>query len=294
MSIRKEDDDSSVNNALLSKDNSPQVESTQHDEDDNHCVYENLDPDKLVDAYGFGRYQIFGYFLTEVMNFFYSAALVIDPPYSTTLLKEFDISCSSFVWKEAGLTAFTVGAVLLVPIMSTLADEYGRRPLAVLCLCLAWNNTVVDLDRCRRSGIVVEEKREPLSAMLKSPALLKLLFINGFVQFSMAFYYFGISFLSVDLSEDRFTAYMLSAWTSRNTSNAICWTPDPVRYFHRLTRTIRHETKERPLPPDIRSLTASDEYTVDMRDREQLMEEQNLDDEENTEDGETPKPFKED
>ncbi|WKY13353.1 hypothetical protein Q1695_004289 [Nippostrongylus brasiliensis] len=540
-------------------DATPQVESTQHDEDDNHCVYENLDPDKLVDAYGFGRYQIFGYFLTEVMNFFYSAALyvmpyvepepilhcsyrnesvpvdescrikennstsiegicgviedtvlrVIDPPYSTTLLKEFDISCSSFVWKEAGLTAFTVGAVLLVPIMSTLADEYGRRPLAVLCLCLAffchclaalspnyyifvalrfiigassdtyyslcsilscelipsksrawitvvqtiawvfgmfwvgilslfihewrlmyfacaapgvvsvlyhfylpesphwliqhaqykgiekyiersnkWNNTVVDLDRCRRSGIVVEEKREPLSAMLKSPALLKLLFINGFVQFSMAFYYFGISFLSVDLSEDRFTAYMLSAFVElpgglvvtplmlyagrrilcvtsialqglfvmvapffRDTEwimvtfflagklvNSITYSVHPIYMTEQVPTSVRSmsysiinipqslgiivapylrhielgpyyvkfvgvglicltaaalclllpETKERPLPPDIRSLTASDEYTVDMRDREQLMEEQNLDDEENTEDDQSP------
>ncbi|KHJ83294.1 hypothetical protein OESDEN_17008, partial [Oesophagostomum dentatum] len=28
----------------------------------------------------------------------------------------------------------------------------------------------------------------------------------------MAFYYFGLSFLSVDLSDDNFTAYMLSAF----------------------------------------------------------------------------------
>lgn len=31
-------------------------------------------------------------------------------------------------------------------------------------------------------------------------------------RFVMAFYYFGLSFLSVDLSEDRFTAFMLSAF----------------------------------------------------------------------------------
>ncbi|KAK6049428.1 hypothetical protein COOONC_13067 [Cooperia oncophora] len=121
--------------------------------------YVDLDPDKLLDAYGFGRYQFFGYFLSECLNFFYSAAMYVmpyvepnpilgcvyknkslpvdescqitadsegspsgvcgvapgtsltikDPEYSTSLITEFDISCSSFVWKEAGLTAFTVG-----------------------------------------------------------------------------------------------------------------------------------------------------------------------------------------
>ncbi|KIH43648.1 hypothetical protein ANCDUO_26341, partial [Ancylostoma duodenale] len=131
------------------------VDTKQVDEE--RQKYTNLDPDKLVNAYGFGRYQMFGYFLCEWMNFFYSAALYVmpyvepnpmleciyqnesfavdascwiipnnhslegvcgvakdttliakDPYHSTTLIKEFEINCSPFVWKEAGLTAFTV------------------------------------------------------------------------------------------------------------------------------------------------------------------------------------------
>ncbi|VDO31911.1 unnamed protein product [Haemonchus placei] len=41
--------------------------------------YAALDADKLMDAYGFGRYQFFGYFLSECMNFFYSAAMYVMP-----------------------------------------------------------------------------------------------------------------------------------------------------------------------------------------------------------------------
>ncbi|XGW05082.1 hypothetical protein V3C99_015897 [Haemonchus contortus] len=345
--------------------------------------YADLDADKLMDAYGFGRYQFFGYFLSECMNFFYSAAMYVmpyvepnpvlectfmnesipvdpecrimavnegspngvcgtatgtnltirDPPYSSSLITEFGISCSSFIWKEAGLTAFTIGAVLVVPGMSALSDEYGRRPVAVICLFIAfichslasvapdyiifillrfiigassdtyysvrttltcellpsrsrawitvvqtiawvfgmfwvgllslfihkwrlmyfacaapgiltvvyyfflpespywliqhkeykrieqyietankWNNTVIDIDACRREGPSPDEKRETCAAMARSPQMIKLLLINGFIEFVMAFYYFGLSFLSVDLSDDRFTAYMLSAF----------------------------------------------------------------------------------
>ncbi|PIO75761.1 hypothetical protein TELCIR_02179 [Teladorsagia circumcincta] len=75
-----------------------------------------------------------------------------------------------------------------------------------------WNNKVVDVDSCRRDGPPPVEKRETCGEILKSPEMLKLLFINGFIQFVMAFYYFGLSLLSVDLSSDRFTAYMLSAF----------------------------------------------------------------------------------
>ncbi|VDP37502.1 unnamed protein product [Heligmosomoides polygyrus] len=74
------------------------------------------------------------------------------------------------------------------------------------------NNTTVDIDWCRRDGPAPKETRESLTAMIKSPRMLKLLLINGFIEFAMAFYYFGLSFLSVDLSDDRFSAYMLSAF----------------------------------------------------------------------------------
>ncbi|KAK5984504.1 MFS domain-containing protein [Trichostrongylus colubriformis] len=332
--------------------NSLPLDRTQSDHVDNY--YENLDPDKLMNEYGFGRYQWFTYVLCEGMNFFYSSAMyvmpyvglnpklectyknesvVVDENSSTTLITEFGITCSSFFWKEAGLTSFTVGAIFLVPILSTFADEYGRRPLVVICLftaflsnvlasvapnyyvfiflrlivgaasdtyyslcsilacellpskdrawitlvetiawvlgmfwvgilslyihqwrwmyfaCTApgilaifyyfflpesphwliqhmdyrrielfiktsnkWNNVAVDVNCCRRDGPVPVEKRETCGEILKSPEMLKLLFINGFVQFIMAFYYFGLSLLSVDLSSDRFTAYMLSAF----------------------------------------------------------------------------------
>ncbi|CAJ0588025.1 unnamed protein product [Cylicocyclus nassatus] len=121
--------------------------------------YSNLDPDKVVEAIGFGRYQLCGYLLCQGMNFFYSSAMYVMPyvgpdpvlqciyenqtslpmggscrilpkgnislegscgvvkdtvlvikdlPQSTTLIKDFNLICSSFVWKEAGLTAFTL------------------------------------------------------------------------------------------------------------------------------------------------------------------------------------------
>ncbi|KAK5978572.1 hypothetical protein GCK32_016475 [Trichostrongylus colubriformis] len=196
----------------------------------------------------------------------------------------------------------------------------------------------------------------------------------------MAFYYYGLSFLSVDLSDDRFTAYMLSAfvelpgglmvlplmlYAGRQTLclfsmvlqgicvivapllkhshwsmvglfllgkfiNSVTYAVHPI-YISEMTPTsvrslsfsiinipqsigiivapyLRHvtfgpeyvkfivvgvlciiagllclllpETKDRPMPPDIRSLTASDDRTVDMRDREELMREQELDDDE--------------
>ncbi|KAE9417812.1 hypothetical protein Angca_009660, partial [Angiostrongylus cantonensis] len=342
-----------------------------------------LDPDKLMNAYGFGRYQKLIYILCQWTNFFYSAAMYVmpyvepnpihecdyenksitvdkscwivenkshslygkcgstqgtklmikDPEFSTTLIKEFGISCSSFVWKEAGLTAFTIGAVFAVPVMSALADEYGRRPITLaamtasliahvlatfspnyyifvllrliigaasdtyysLCAILScesmpsdsrawitlvltiawvfgmfwvgllslvinewrtmyfacaapgillilyfiylpesphfliqhakykeieeyvkisnrWNCTTIDVSRCRRDGPLPAEKRETLGAILRSPEMLKLLFINGFIQFAMSLYYYGLSLISVDLSEDRFTSFMLSAF----------------------------------------------------------------------------------
>lgn len=430
-----------------------------------------------------------------------TSLVIKDPPYSTSLIAEFDISCSSFVWKEAGLTAFTVGAILIVPILSTLADEYGRRPITVLCLLtafvchiitsfspnyyilivlrfiigaasdtyyslcsilscellpsksrawitlvqtIAWvfgmfwvgilslfihewrvmyfasaapgvlsilyyfflpesphwliqhldykrieefinrcnrmNNTTVDIDWCRRDGPAPKETRESLTAMIKSPRMLKLLLINGFIEFAMAFYYFGLSFLSVDLSDDRFSAYMLSAFVelpgglvviplmlysgrrilcivsmalqgvfviiapfARDPHcfmvsffllgkfvNSVTYAVHPIYMSEMLPTSVRSmsysiinipqslgiivspylrhvelgpeyakfvvvgilclvaaglcaflpETKERPLPPDIKSLTATSDYTVDMRDREELMRDQALDDDE--------------
>ncbi|KAL6744435.1 hypothetical protein Aduo_017370 [Ancylostoma duodenale] len=557
-SINEKDDESLTLRTARLKSESEAVNKEQAGEELEK--YANLDPDKLVNAYGFGRYQMFGYFLCEWMNFFYSAALYVmpyvepnpmleciyqnesfavdascwimpnnhslegvcgvakdttliakDPYHSTTLIKEFEINCSPFVWKEAGLTAFTVGAVVVVPPLATLADEYGRRPLILsslttsfLCHVLAsfapnyyifillrfiigaasdtyyslcsvitcelipsasrawitlvetiawvfgmfwvgvlslfmkewrimylasaapgiltifyffylpesphwliqhekykeiedyirianrWNNTNVDINVCRRIGPPPEEKRETIGAVVRSPEMLKLLGINGFVQFVMAFYYFGLSFLSVDLSEDRFTAFMLSAFVelpgglvviplmlyagrrilclstmviqgiaiiiapfSREPEwflvafvlfgkmiNSITYAVHPI-YISEMSPTsvrslsysiinipqsvgiivapyLRHidvgpeytkyvavgilcilsgllcvflpETKNRPLPPDIK--TASDNFSVDLRDREELMREQELD-EDDHESEKTPYIFHE-
>ncbi|KJH49626.1 hypothetical protein DICVIV_04236 [Dictyocaulus viviparus] len=327
-----------INSARL-RNKSLSIRTTQNDSDDERNLYENLDPDKLMNEYGLGRYQFFGYFLCEWINFFYSAAVYVmpyveanpilkceyenetiaidescwivqnnnyslsgkcdsvhgtklevrDPEFSTTLILEFGISCSSFLWKEAGLTAFTVGAVFTVPFMSALADEYGRRPIALVAIIVAelddvpligtsfktyyslcsiltcellpsgsrawitlvqtiawvfgmfwvgilslfikkwrlmyfasaspgilfivywlylpespyyliqhgkyketknyieianrWNNKKVDLNKCVYNGPPpVEEHRETIADMLKSPQMLKLLFINGFIQ----------------------------------------------------------------------------------------------------------------
>ncbi|KIH54048.1 hypothetical protein ANCDUO_15806 [Ancylostoma duodenale] len=47
---------------------------------------------------------------------------------------------------------------------------------------LMWNNTNVDINVCRRIGPPPEEKRETIGAVVRSPEMLKLLGINGFVQ----------------------------------------------------------------------------------------------------------------
>ncbi|KAK6031595.1 hypothetical protein OSTOST_02255, partial [Ostertagia ostertagi] len=224
-----------------------------------------------------------------------------------------------------------------------------------------WNNKVVDVESCRRDGPPPVEKRETCGEMLRSPEMLKLLFINGFIQFVMAFYYFGLSLLSVDLSSDRFTAYMLSAFVELPSGLAViplmlytgrrilCVSTLLLQgfitysvhsiYMSELAPTsvrslsysiinipqsfgiivapyLRHvrigpeytkfvvvgilcltagalcmllpETKDRPLPPDIRSLTATDDHTVDMRDREELMREQCLDESDDTSSEEAP------
>ncbi|CAJ0603940.1 unnamed protein product [Cylicocyclus nassatus] len=340
---------------------------------DQTSPYANLDPNKLVDAYGFGLYQMLCHFLGNGVSFFYSSALYVmpyvgasptlecvyqnqslpvdtsclisskgdllhgkcgvventsliikEPSYSTTLIKEFGLSCSSFVWKEAGLTAFTVGAVTMMPVLTSMADSHGRRPLILLALTIsitchmlasiapnyyififlrfligaasdtyyslayvhsceilptsgrAWI-TVVDSiawvlgmfwvgilslvvkqwrmmyfacaapglatvayyfflpetphwliqherykeienfvrianNSCKRVDLLPDEKHESLAAVLRSLRMLELLIINGFLELMLAFYYFGLSFLSIDLSDDRFTAYMLSAF----------------------------------------------------------------------------------
>ncbi|KAK6010623.1 hypothetical protein OSTOST_24345, partial [Ostertagia ostertagi] len=56
-----------------------QLARTQSDHTDDANYYANLDPDKLMNAYGFGRYQWFVYILCECMNFFYSSAMYVMP-----------------------------------------------------------------------------------------------------------------------------------------------------------------------------------------------------------------------
>ncbi|CAI2348579.1 unnamed protein product [Caenorhabditis sp. 36 PRJEB53466] len=56
----------------------------------------------------------------------------------TNLLVEFDLSCSHWFFQEFGLTTFTVGAVFAVPVMSFLADRYGRKPIIVASAVMAF------------------------------------------------------------------------------------------------------------------------------------------------------------
>ncbi|VDM52234.1 unnamed protein product, partial [Angiostrongylus costaricensis] len=357
-----------------------------------------------------------------------------DPDFSTTLIKEFGISCSSFFWKEAGLTAFTIGAVFAVPVMSALADEYGRRPITLaamtasdllyfrliahvlasfspnyyifvllrliigaasdvsfflseeffsqvrawitLVLTIAW---VFGMFWVGLLSLVINEWRTMYFAcaapgilyLPESPHFLiqhaKYKEIEEYIKISnrlaMSLYYYGLSLISVDLSEDRFTSFMLSAFVEipgglavlplmlyagrRNVclismvvqgvaiaiapfvrvlmssfeylqviyehSSHITYTVHPIyvsemaptsvrslfyslingpqslgmivapylRHTVCLTQNILHlnrglcvflpETKNRPMPSDIKSLTTSGACTFDNRDREELM-----------------------
>ncbi|ETN85915.1 hypothetical protein NECAME_06160 [Necator americanus] len=79
-SIDEKDDEPLIltTNLLKTTNEILELDATQSDSTEENC-YANLDPDKLVNAYGFGRYQMFGYFLCEFLNFFYSAALYVMP-----------------------------------------------------------------------------------------------------------------------------------------------------------------------------------------------------------------------
>ncbi|KAK0411991.1 hypothetical protein QR680_005971 [Steinernema hermaphroditum] len=46
-------------------------------------------------------------------------------------------ACSSALWKEAGLSVFTVGALVTVPFMAFAADRIGRRPVLLWCIYLS-------------------------------------------------------------------------------------------------------------------------------------------------------------
>ncbi|KAK5972858.1 hypothetical protein GCK32_002615 [Trichostrongylus colubriformis] len=148
-----------------------------------------------------------------------------------------------------------------------------------------WNNTVVVIGSCRRHEPKPEEKYETCGAIIRSAAILHLLVING-----LAFYFYGLPFLSVDLNDDRFTAYMMFAFVELPAGNLYFQTFGPeyvkiivvgvVCIIAGLLCLVLPETKDRPVPPDIRSLTATDDHTVDTRDREELMREQELDDDE--------------
>ncbi|ULU03503.1 hypothetical protein L3Y34_002803 [Caenorhabditis briggsae] len=56
----------------------------------------------------------------------------------TNLLIDFNLSCSHWFFQEFGLTIFTIAAIVAVPIMSMLADKYGRKPIIVFSAILAF------------------------------------------------------------------------------------------------------------------------------------------------------------
>uniref|UniRef100_A0AC35G0N9 Major facilitator superfamily (MFS) profile domain-containing protein n=1 Tax=Panagrolaimus sp. PS1159 TaxID=55785 RepID=A0AC35G0N9_9BILA len=49
----------------------------------------------------------------------------------------FEIGCSHYIVREAGLSVFTIAAILCVPVISHLSDVYGRKPLLIICVCVA-------------------------------------------------------------------------------------------------------------------------------------------------------------
>ncbi|CAI4227069.1 unnamed protein product [Auanema sp. JU1783] len=250
---------------------------------------------------------------------------------------EFGLTCQHYFWKEASIIFFTIGAIVTVPITSTLADRIGRRPVLLGSLSITfvvsilaalapnfesfllcrfiiggasdtyisivailtcelisthsrawislvytlawalgmfyvgllslfvhewrwmymmnsipsiffvlyfywmpesphwlvlkkrakeikqyiktsnkWSNCEIDIQKCLDSDSLPTEdevhQNPKFSAVFKNATIRKYIVINGFIQFCLALYYFGISFMSVDLSENRFTAYMISAF----------------------------------------------------------------------------------
>ncbi|TKR87412.1 hypothetical protein L596_011813 [Steinernema carpocapsae] len=54
-----------------------------------------------------------------------------------SMLKDYDIGCSNPLWKEAGLSAFTIGALIVVPFMAYLSDRHGRRPILLISVFIS-------------------------------------------------------------------------------------------------------------------------------------------------------------
>uniref|UniRef100_A0A0M3II17 MFS domain-containing protein n=1 Tax=Ascaris lumbricoides TaxID=6252 RepID=A0A0M3II17_ASCLU len=105
-------------------------------------IYLNLDADKLLNEIGqCGTYQIIAYILCQLLNFFYSASLFIMPfiqmkpdHFECQKTNEFDLLCSSPIIQEAGFCVFSLGAMIIVPFASQLADLYGRRLILLIML----------------------------------------------------------------------------------------------------------------------------------------------------------------
>uniref|UniRef100_A0A1I7XIL7 MFS domain-containing protein n=1 Tax=Heterorhabditis bacteriophora TaxID=37862 RepID=A0A1I7XIL7_HETBA len=322
--------------------------------------------------------------------------IIIDSTPVTSLIKEFELTCGKYIWKEAGLSIFTIGAVLTVPFMSNLADQYGRKPIVLTAIFVAflanvastfapsfwiflalrfivgaasdtyasvcgiltcelisskcrawitlvytlawtcgmfwvgflslfitkwrmmylinsapgifgvlyylWNNTTINLHECQRVAEREVSSQQTARDLCGSRTMLKYLCINGFIQFVyfssihlnfiftifsfsnayilkidylyyrfvMSLYYFALSFMSIDLSKDRFTAYMLSAfieipdWSRFVGVAACCVLAAGLTCF-------LPETKDCDMPTDIQSLVHEGMISGEVDGRQMLM-----------------------
>ncbi|CAB3403663.1 unnamed protein product [Caenorhabditis bovis] len=73
-----------------------------------------------------------------------------------------------------------------------------------------FNREKPDFEECR-GDVHHEENHESLLVLFGSPQMLWLMFSNGFIEFVIALVYFAISFLSVELGDDHFKAFLFSS-----------------------------------------------------------------------------------
>ncbi|VDO21604.1 unnamed protein product [Brugia timori] len=77
-----------------------------------------------------------------------------------------------------------------------------------------FNNVKIDLNKCQSESIqkrLAEEfKERSVCDLFKYKRIMFFLFVNGYITMTMNFYYFVVSFNSVNLTEHAFTGYVLS------------------------------------------------------------------------------------
>uniref|UniRef100_A0A7E4V6K7 MFS domain-containing protein n=1 Tax=Panagrellus redivivus TaxID=6233 RepID=A0A7E4V6K7_PANRE len=67
-----------------------------------------------------------------------TALVVVDTAPVNSLIYDYDLACSHYIWREAGLSLSTIGAIFVVPFISHLSDRYGRKPLMIITLAVSF------------------------------------------------------------------------------------------------------------------------------------------------------------